>query len=1128
MYYNKINDMLIKEREGVYAMRKRIFSAIVAAVMTVSCASGLIMTVFAESDMGTIVRLDPSEASPFNNGEFEGWGTSLCWWANRMGYSEELTRQASDAFFSEEGLGLDIARYNLGGGDDPTHNHITRSDSKVPGVWKNYEMTNGGKDVNITEYDITKDQNQLNIAKAALAANPDLYFEGFSNSPPYFMTETGCTGGGNPAGSDNLKADMYDDFGKFIADATKLFKDEGIEFKSYSPMNEPDTNYWGVNSEKQEGCHYNPGESQSKAIIETRKALDAAGLNNVLVAGMDETDINKSVANYPKLSEEAKTALGRIDTHTYGGSQRAQLKKVAVDAGKDLWMSEVDGGWDGFGLADRIITDLNGMQASAWVIWDIVDSHKDSDFTRPDGSKGEENTSLNITGSMWGVGMANHDTKTLELANKYYFFGQFTKYINPGDTIIASSDNTLAAYNKITGDIKIVALNSSSSDQKYTFDLGAFANVGDAVKEIRTNNLIGDNAERWKEITGEAFVSGKKLSAMLKAGTLTTYVIDGKTGAQNIYGSITGGSSMLDNGSQTQLGFETDAEMTSDVTWSVSDENIASITQDGKLTVKNIGIVTVYAKLTDDVVFSRIFYIPFKGEIKGIGKEIKKGLTAILSLDVNISGNVTWSVSDTNIAEITADGALTAKDTGTVTIYASIGGYTLGKSIKVTLYTMTGTASWSNASNRPSDNNDYTKAADGDLNTFFDGTSGGYVQYDYGSPFKINSVKLAARSGNGMPERTVGGRVQGSNDGIVWKDLYKITSAILAGQYTTVEAGALTDNKPYRYFRYINNDNMANIAEFLIDGEFLTDTSVVVNKFEADTKKLSYTYEVSPELDVYTKYFAVYDNDNQLRYISENKQSEEISGDFSGCAYRVYIWDNMKPMYTAEPYITDLEEFTDNFESDVNIFGAVSGSFTDNGNQIYASGLERFGNVFVPVKSKAAAVLKEPVTLTEKSRFRLAFNMFAGWENNGRENIFAIKDANGKELVALHMTGGGYNFNQIRIDGKNVLSAPTIAQSRSNPGTSKAGANGWNASGQPYVNNVGYNKAVEIIIDGTGKVSVSAAGGMEDTVVTGTIGNSVTLGSIEITGDYNSARERVVSYDNFDGDIITYASSLDK
>ena len=41
---------------------------------------------------------------------------------------------------------------------------------------------------------------------------------------------------------------MYDDFAKFIADATKLFKDNGIEFKSYSPMNEPDTDYWGYGS----------------------------------------------------------------------------------------------------------------------------------------------------------------------------------------------------------------------------------------------------------------------------------------------------------------------------------------------------------------------------------------------------------------------------------------------------------------------------------------------------------------------------------------------------------------------------------------------------------------------------------------------------------------------------------------------------------------------------------------------------------------------------------------------------------------------------------------------------------------------------------------------------------------
>lgn len=1036
-------------------MRKRILSALIVVTLIMSSVSGMTVTASAAADVGTIVTLDPSEASPFNNGEFEGWGTSLCWWANRMGYSPELTRQAADAFFSEDGLGLDIARYNLGGGDDPTHNHITRSDSKVPGVWKTFELTNDGKDVNIT-YDITKDQNQLNMAKAAKAANPDLYFEGFSNSPPYFMTVTGCTSGGDPADSDNLKADMYDDFGRFITDATKLFKAEGIEFKSYSPMNEPDTNYWGVNSEKQEGCHYSPGESQSKAIIETRKALDAAGLNDVLVAGMDETDINKSVANYPKLSAEAKTALGRIDTHTYNGNQRTQLKKVAVDVGKDLWMSEVDGGWDGFGLADRIITDLNGMQASAWVLWDIVDSHKDSNFTKPDGSKGEANTSLNITGAMWGVGMADHDAKKLELANKYYFFGQFTKYINPGDTIIASSDNTLAAYNKKTGDIKIVALNSSSSDKKYTFDLGAFLNVGSTVEEIRTNNLTGDNAEHWKSITGEATLENKKISTTLKAGTLTTYIVKGGAGTATNYGSIKGGSNMLENNSQIQLSFETNVESEQSVQWSVSDENIASITQEGVLTIKNIGDMTVYAKLTDDYIFSRTFDIPFKGEIKGVGTTLRQGMKAQLSLEANIEGEDSWSSSNSSIAEITSNGLLIAKEPGEVKITVQRGGYTVEKIITVSLYTLTGTASWGNDSNRPSDDADYTKVADKDLTTYFDGTTGGWVQYDYGTPFKVSKIKLAARSGNGMPERTVGGTVQGSHDGITWNDMYKITSAISANKYTEIEAGNLTNNESYRYYRYTNESNMANIAEFLIEGEAADDVS------------------------------------------------------------------------QTAPKVTDLEEFTDDFDGSSNIFGAPSGTLEADGKQVFASSLSRFGNVFVPVKDTAAKALPEAKALTKKDKFRLSFTMFSGWENNGKENTFAVKDKDGKELVAIKMTGGGYNFNEIRIGGKNVLASPTTSQCRSNPGSgSKAGANGWNESGQAYVNAVGYNKTVEIIIDGTGSVSVSATGGLEDTKVSGTISSdNITINSIELSGSYNSSRNRVVSYDNFDGDIITYAEEL--
>lgn len=921
------------------------------------------------------VRLDPSDASPFNNGEFEGWGTALCWWANRLGYSEKLTQAAADAFFSDDGLSLDIARYNLGGGDDPTHNHITRSDSKVPGVWSEFTVSEDGKDVTITKYDITKDQNQLNIAKAALKANPNLYFEGFSNSAPYFMTVSGCTSGGDPADSDNLKPDMYDDFGKFIAEATALFKEQGIVFKSYSPMNEPDTNYWGVNSPKQEGCHFSPGESQSKAIVQTRKALDAKGLNDVIIAGMDETDIGKTVKNYPQLTDEAKAALGRIDTHTYSGSDRAGVKRTAVNAGKTLWMSEVDKGGNGFVLADMIILDMNGMQPAAWVMWDIIDKHKDSNFKAPDGTTPEAGAVTNYNDSLWGVGMADHDTETLVLTQKYYAYGQFTKYIEPGDTIIASSGSTLAAYNKKSGDIKIVATNSSTSDKPYVFDLSAFTNVGSTVKEIRTNN---DGTEKWADITNEAVLGDKKLTTTLKAQTITTYVVKGSSAPVN-YAIITGGSDKLSLGASVDLTLKT---------------------------------------------------------------------------DLDAPGTVTWKVSDTSIASVSADGTVTALAPGRFTVTASGSGFTAARDFEVPMYKLSGTPSWSNASTAPSDSADYTHVDDGDFSTFFDGVQGGWVMYDYGAPYKLTSVKLAARSGSGMADRTAGGKVQGSNDAITWTDLYTLSSAIPASEYTTITADRLANSTAYRYYRYTNNDNMANIAEFVLDGTLYT--------------------------------------------------AEQAN----------------------EPAVRDLAEFTDDFEGSTNIFAAEIGDLSADGKLIYSSPLARFANVFVPARATGKAELADAVTLTGNNRFRLTFDMFSGWEQNGKENSFSVKSEDGTELVKAVITGGGYNLNQMWIGGTDLLadvSDKPVAQCKSTPAK---GANGWDSASQPYANTVGYNKSVEIIIDGTGAVSVKLSGGQTDLEYTGTVTTPINIKSLELTGSCNTSRGRVVSYDNLDGDVITYASEL--
>ena len=48
---------------------------------------------------------------------FEGWGTSLCWFANVVGgYPDAQRSYLADLLFDpQKGLGLQICRYNIGG-----------------------------------------------------------------------------------------------------------------------------------------------------------------------------------------------------------------------------------------------------------------------------------------------------------------------------------------------------------------------------------------------------------------------------------------------------------------------------------------------------------------------------------------------------------------------------------------------------------------------------------------------------------------------------------------------------------------------------------------------------------------------------------------------------------------------------------------------------------------------------------------------------------------------------------------------------------------------------------------------------------------------------------------------------
>lgn len=469
------------------------------------------------------IKISKENLSKTNGGVFEGWGTSLCWWAHRVGYSEKLAKLCAELFFSKDGLALNIMRYNIGGGDDPTHNHIERSDSKIPG-W--LELDKNGKSV----WNYNADENQLRVLKYAYqAAGEDAYVEVFSNSPPYFMTVSGCSSGSKNATDTNLKDECVCDFANYLALVSQYIQNElHIKIKSVSPMNEPDTNYWKMNSPKQEGCHIDPGQKQSRLLVETRKAFDEKGLKDIILAACDETSTKTQIRSYKLLSEEAKKAVSRISTHSYITQSIKSLGKLQKKEQFNLWMSEVDGsGTDGknakdmasaLWLAKKIISDINDLGASAWVLWLVLDMHKSKNGY--DGNA--DMCSLNEEKGFWGLGYCDHDEEKIVLTQKYYAFGQFTRFIRPKMNIVHVNKTTLAAYDKNEKKLVIVAVNDKSRKKSVTYDISDFEICSNACEVFVTSGNT-DGGKKWNKEESVTFKDTLKIT--LEPNSVTTLCI---------------------------------------------------------------------------------------------------------------------------------------------------------------------------------------------------------------------------------------------------------------------------------------------------------------------------------------------------------------------------------------------------------------------------------------------------------------------------------------------------------------------------------------------------------------------------------------------------------------------------
>ncbi|MEU5042702.1 glycoside hydrolase [Streptomyces griseorubiginosus] len=450
-------------------------------------------------------------------GTWEGWGTSLAWWANVFGARDDF----ADLFFTTKsttyngtslpGLGLNIARYNLGacswntvGGESMVASANIPAFKQIEGYWQDWN----NEDPTSSAWKWTADANQR--AMLVKATSRGATSELFANSPMWWMCQnhnpSGASGGGN-----NLQSWNYRQHASHLASVALYAKNNwGVNFSTVDAFNEPSSSWWTATG-TQEGCHMD-ASVQSAVLPYLRSELNNRGLTGVKISASDETSYDLARTTWNSFSSTTKGYVNQVNVHGYQGADgRRDLlyTDVVTTAGKKLWNSETgDGDGTGYTTAFNLLYDFRWLHPTAWVYWQVMDPT-----------------------AGWGV--IKYDAGTLQagaIETKYYVLAQFSRHIRPGMKILDTGvSNAVAAYDASARRLVIVALNTSTSAQTLTFDLSRFTTVtggsGGLVPRWNTVTTGGDKYASYSN----TFLSGKSVAVPFAAKAVQTLQIDGVT-----------------------------------------------------------------------------------------------------------------------------------------------------------------------------------------------------------------------------------------------------------------------------------------------------------------------------------------------------------------------------------------------------------------------------------------------------------------------------------------------------------------------------------------------------------------------------------------------------------------------
>lgn len=422
-----------------------------------------------------------------------GFGASAAWWAQTVPQGSQSATSLATSLYTDEGIGLSIYRYNIGGGswDYDAYNDHGAGDFVVfpeyrntqsAFIAENYDESKSAKEnfANPANYDFSRDANALEFMKLCAVQEGSTVERIilFANSPHYLLTASGKTNGEEKYQS-NLPEENYEAYCEYLIKYLDyVVNGLGLTVESVSAINEPQ-HAWGGDDSSQEGCHYEPEELAAFYDVFSRylKEFNTANGTNVKMDVFESGnyDVYKSKGRvmeyiYAMSKYDYFEDIDTISVHSYGSPTSVEARESFVYMLNNLYgdklsveMSEIcymeagldEGMTSALWLSEVMNKDFCNLGAKSWSWWMATscDDYNDG-----------------IVSWMWG----SEDGEVVP-TKRYWVMGNYSKFVDTGDKriegYVANAEKGIFATVFKKTDGRIIVVLTNTGEEKVAINL---------------------------------------------------------------------------------------------------------------------------------------------------------------------------------------------------------------------------------------------------------------------------------------------------------------------------------------------------------------------------------------------------------------------------------------------------------------------------------------------------------------------------------------------------------------------------------------------------------------------------------------------------------------------------------